>query len=166
MLENQTTDKIKIKKRRSKKDVRSLVDVDASNLDGAEYAAHDEGGRHEILLVSAREVGAGGAREEDGRGDDAREHGQGVLESEEHGQDEGHLVVEAEEGAGRRLASLATEEGDVGPEEGCVVVAADEAIAGRQGMDEALVKRLLGGSPREDGIVVHCVVCLSRERGS
>lgn len=135
--------------------IRCLVDVNTSNLHRTEDTAHDERSRHEILLLANFEIRTSGTGEQDGRRDDTGQHGEGVLEAEEDSEDERHLVIETEEGPGGRGAIATPEEGDVGAEEGGVVVGADEAVAGGDRVDEAAVEGLLGGRAREDGVFIH-----------
>lgn len=134
--------------------IRCLVDVNPSDLDGAEDTAHDESGRYKILLLADGEIRTRWAGEKDWRGDDTRQHGECVLEAKEDSEDEWHLVIETKEGACRRLTTPADER-NVGTEEGDIIVGADEAVACRDRVNEAVVERLLGGSPRKDGVVVH-----------
>ena len=107
--------------------VGGLVDVEAGDLHGRQDAADDERGRDEVLGGVGGEVGAGLAGDDDGRADDAGEHGEGVLEAEEEGEHEGHFVVQAKEGG---CAPGFGHEGELGREEEGVVVVADEPVPG------------------------------------
>lgn len=80
-----------------------------------------------------------------------------MLEAEEGRQQEGHAVMQAEEGA--RGAARAGDEGNVGAEEGGVVVVANEAIAGGDLLDDTADNGLLGRGARKAGGIggVHCV---------
>ena len=102
--------------------VGGFVDVEARDLDRRQDPAHDQRRADEVLGCFGGEVGAALAGDDDGRADDAGEHGERVLEAEEEGEDEGHFVVEAEEG--RRAQGFA-HEGELGREEEGVVVVAD-----------------------------------------
>ena len=79
-----------------------------------------------MSVVSAQR-GAALAGDDDGRGYDAGEHGEGVLEAEEEGEEDGHAVVEAKKRGG---AFGFLHEGKVGFEEESIVVIADEAVPG------------------------------------
>lgn len=83
----------------------------SGNLDQGQEARDDQGGRHEILLRGRGEVGR--SREDDGRRDDARQHGQGMLKAQQQGEEYGQLVVESKKGGS---LSLPSHKGDVGRE--------------------------------------------------
>ena len=131
--------------------------MNAGDLNGTKNPTDDERGRDEILLLLNRKVRTRRTGEQHRRRNDTREHRQGVLKAEQHSEDQRHLIVQAKEGASRAGAIAAADKGDVGPEEGGVVVGADEAVAGGDGVDETVVEGLLGRCPRENGVdVVHC----------
>ena len=90
-------------------------------MDHGQKAGNDEGARDEVLRLFGGEVGTTCSGEDDGRGDDASQHGERVLETEDKGEEDGHPVVEAEEDGGP--VDL-PHEGQVGPEEEAIVVVA------------------------------------------
>ena len=81
------------------------------------------------MLLLNIQVCASRAAEEDGRRNDAREHGEGMLKTEKQGEYNGHVIIEAEEGA---LGIGLFHEWQVWLEEECVVVISDEAFASRE----------------------------------
>ena len=71
--------------------------MEAGDLDGREDTAHDERGGDQILRRGRSKIHAALSRDNDGGSDDARQHGQRVLETEDQSQDSGHTLVESEE---------------------------------------------------------------------
>ena len=100
--------------------------MEPRDLDGRQDPGHDQRRRHEVLGVVRAQGGAALAGDDDGRGDDARQHGEGMLEAEEEGEEDGHLVVEAEEGGG---LFGSRHEWEVGREEEGIVVVADQTLS-------------------------------------
>lgn len=97
------------------------------------------------------QVGAGGAGQDDGRGDDAGKHSERMLQTEQEGEQDGQSVVESKKGCG--LDAL-PHEGQVGRKEEGIVVVADESIAGEKGslesVDSVAEGRLVGGVGSSD----------------
>lgn len=82
-------------------------------------------------------VGDGGDNER--RGHDACQHGEGVLETENETEQHGHLAVEREEGL---VDFLLLDEGNVWCEERSVVVIAHETLLGGELLEGAQRARL------------------------
>lgn len=143
--------------------------MEPGDLDHGEATGYDEGGRDEVLLVCQAQVGTGSAAHEHGRCDNTSQHGNGMLETQQHGQQDGHLVVEAEEG---RILGDPLHEGEVGAEQEGIVVGADEAFLCGEGMlgaSEAVAHGLPRGRSGDDVIrrliLIHCDELLSFEGG-
>lgn len=118
------------------------ADVEPRDLDGRQKARDNQRGRHEILRHLRVEVDAASAGHDDGRGDDAGQHGERMLEAQDQGQHHRHPLVQAKEG--RRPVGL-PHEGEVGAEEEGIVVVADEAVLGEKGPFHAA--ELVGHGP-------------------
>lgn len=84
------------------------------NLDRRQDTTDDQRSRDQILGDLGVEVGAAG--DDDGRSDDTSQHGECVLKSEEEREENGHAILETEEGSAL-LGFL--HEWQVGPEEKC-----------------------------------------------
>lgn len=104
--------------------------MESCDLDQRQQATDDQRSRDEVLLDIGFQVRAGFAAEDDGRCDDARQHGERVLEPEDERKNHWHLIVEAEEG---RSASSLLAEWQARCEEELVVVVSDEAMFGEEG---------------------------------
>lgn len=68
----------------------------------------------------------GGVCEDDGRRDDASQHGEGMLESEEQGEQDGHAVVKTEEWC---CSSRSPHKGKVRPKQESVVVCSNKSVS-------------------------------------
>lgn len=105
--------------------------MEASDLDASENAADDQSRRYQVLGLFVREIHT--ARHDPGRADDTPQHSEGMLDTQQHGQDNGDLVVEAEEG---HRARCLLEKGDVRQEESAVVIVADQTVLGSEGLPD------------------------------
>ena len=74
--------------------------MESGDLDGGQDPGDDQGGGYEILGTVCSQSGASLTGDDDGRGDDAGQHGQCVLEAQEQSEEDGHAVVETEERSG------------------------------------------------------------------
>lgn len=113
--------------------VRGEGDLEPGDLDAGEEAGHHEGDGDQVLGVEGVQVGVTGDQER--RGAEAGQHGEGVLQAEDEAEQDGDVVVEAEE----RLLLLLCEERKRWREQVRVVVVAEEALLGRP-----LAHQLLG----------------------
>lgn len=109
--------------------------MEAGDLDGGQDAADDQRGRDKVLLVVYGEVDATLAGQDNGRCHDTGQHCQSVLKAEQESQNDGHAVVQSEEG-GRPTILL--EERNVGAEEKGIIVATDEALLGEEGLSNTV----------------------------
>ena len=69
-----------------------------------------------------------------GRCCNASQHGEGMLQAKQHGQKNGHWIIEAEEGRG---CICLGEEWNVGTEEVGVVIITDQAFARGESMADS-----------------------------
>jgi len=104
--------------------------MEPGDLNHGEKARNNKGSGDEVLRLLSRQVGTTSTGQDDGRRDDTSQHGQGMLESEQDSQHNGHAVVEAEE---RWWTIRLLHEGEVWPEKEGIVVVADKALLGEEG---------------------------------
>jgi hypothetical protein len=103
--------------------------MESCDLNTGENTTDNQGRRYKILLVGDIQINAPLAGENQGRSNDACQHGQRVLKTQEHRQKNRHLVIEAKEWSG---PGFSTQKRDAWHEEKGVVVVTDEAVLGKE----------------------------------
>jgi len=97
--------------------------VKSGNLDRRKNTANDQRGRDQITLHIRSEIGGSGKN--DGWSNDACQHSQCVLETEQESKKNGHAIMQSEE---RRSASLPLHEWEIGSEKERIVIGSNEAL--------------------------------------